>query len=128
MTPAEKIIISLRGGHSDSVPFTIYEKKIPQCRAEREMRNRGMCIVNRSVPVFKVHTPNVKKKQEVYTENGKAMTRTYIETPIGSLTTLTEAAGYTTWIHEKMFKTPDDYKTLLFIIKDEIYEPYYDIF
>ena len=127
MTPAEKIMLSLRGGHSDSVPFTIYEKKLPQCRAERNMRNRGMCIVNRQIPVVKIHTPNVKKKQEVYVENGKTKTRTYIETPIGSLTTLTEAAGYTTWIHEKMFKTPADYKTLLFIIKDEIYEPCYDI-
>ena len=126
MTPAEKVMTSLRGGHSGSVPFTIYEGMIPQCRAERDMRNRGMCIVERRVPVIKTHTPNVKKKQEVYVENGKTMTRTYIETPAGNLTGLQEAAGFTTWVHEKLFKSPEDYKALMFLIKDEIYEPSYD--
>ncbi len=126
ITPSEKVMISLRGGHSDSVPFTIYERKIPQCRTERDMRNRGMCIVNRSVSVVKTHTPNVKTKNEVYVENGKTMTRTYIETPVGNLTSLKEDAGYTSWAHEKLFKTPDDYKVLLFLIKDELYESSYD--
>ncbi len=127
-TPAEKVMTSLRGGHSDSVPFTIYERKIPQCRAELDMRNRGMCIVNRGVSVVKTHTPNVKRKNEVYVENGKTMTRTYIETPVGNLTSLSENAGYTSWVHEKLFKSPDDYKTLLFLIKDELYEASYDAF
>ncbi len=39
ITPVKKVMMSLRGGHSDSVPFTIYEGMIPQCRAERDMRN-----------------------------------------------------------------------------------------
>jgi len=42
MTPMGKVMQSLRGGHSNSVPFTIYENKVPQCRAERTLRNRGM--------------------------------------------------------------------------------------
>jgi len=126
ITPAEKVMMSLQGGHSDSVPFTIYEGKIPQCRAERDMRNRGMCIVERRVPVIKTHSPNVKYRQEVYVENGKTLTRTHIETPVGNLTSLEEAAGFTTWVHEKLFKNHDDYKALLFLIKDEIYEPSYD--
>lgn len=49
----------MHGSHGDRVPFTIYESKIPQCAAEREMRNRGLCIVNR-VGVFKTHLPHVK--------------------------------------------------------------------
>lgn len=128
MTPCEKIMISLRGGHSGIVPFSIYESKIPQCLAEREMRNRGLCIVNRLVPVFKVHTPNVKVKSEAYVANGKTMTRTYFETPAGILTSLQEAAGFTSWDHEKLFKSPDDYKALLFLIKDEVHEASYDAF
>ena len=128
MTPCEKIMISLRGGHSGTVPFSIYEGKIPQCRAERELRNRGLCIVNRLVPVFKVITPNVKIKSEVYNENGKTMTRTWFETPAGTLTSLQEAAGFTSWSHEKLFKGPDDYKALLALIKDENYVASYDAF
>lgn len=127
MTPCDKVMISLRGGHSDSVPFTIYESKIPQCRAERDMRNRGLCIVNR-LGVFKVHTPNVKVKNDVYVENGKTMTRTWYETPCGTLTSLQESAGFTTWIHEKLFKSPEDYKALRFLLQDEIFEPSYDAF
>ena len=127
MTPCDKVMISLRGGHSDSVPFTIYESKIPQCRAEREMRNRGLCIVNRR-SVFNVHTPHVKVKTDVYVENGKTMTRTWYETPCGTLNSLQEAAGFTTWIHEKLFKSPDDYKALRFLLQDEIFEPSYDAF
>ncbi len=128
MTPAEKVMTALRGGHSDVVPFTIYQKKIPQCRAERDMRNRGACPVVRSVPVFKVHTPNVKSKSEMYVENGKTMIRNFWETPFGVLTTLTESAGFTSWKHEKMFKSSDDYKALKFLIHDEVYEPNYEAF
>jgi hypothetical protein len=126
MTPSEKVMISLKGGHSDSVPFTVYEAKIPQCRAERDMRNRGLCIVHRATPVFTTHSPNVRIKSEIYTENGKRMTKTSYETPLGTLGNLTEAAGFTTWIHEKLFKSPDDYKALAFMLKDECYEPCYD--
>ncbi len=127
MTPSDKVMTSLRGGHSDSVPFTIYEAKIPQCRAEREMRNRGLCIVNRR-PVLNACTPNVKIKSEVYGENGKTLTRTWYETPCGTLTSLHEAAGFTTWTHERLFKTPDDYKALHFLLQDEVYTPCYDAF
>ncbi|MDD5698145.1 MAG: hypothetical protein PHH77_05965 [Victivallaceae bacterium] len=128
ITPAEKVMISLRGGHSNTVPFTIYERQIPQCRTEREMRNRGLCIVERSVPVFKTHTPHVKTKSETYLENGKTMTRIYWETPVGVLTCLRENAGFTSWIQEKMFKSPDNYKALKFLLRDEVYEPCYDAF
>ncbi len=125
MTPKKRVEIALKGGHSDIVPFTIYENKIPQCAAEREMRNRGLCIVNR-VGVFKTSMPNVKTTSQTSCENGHTMIRTYYETPKGTISTLTEPAGFTTWRHELMFKSPDDYKAILFMINDEIYEPVYD--
>lgn len=128
MTSRQKVMISLRGGHSDSVPFTMYENKISQCRTEREMRNCGMCILNRLAPVFKIHTPNVKIKSETYAENGKTLTRTYYVTPHGTLTSLQEIMSFTTWTHEKLFKSPDDYKALRFLFQDEVYEPCYDVF
>ena len=128
MTPRERVEIALRGGHSDRVPFTMYESKVPQCVAEREMRNRGMCIVKRDVPVFTAHHPNVKTSQNVYWENNKQFTRTLYETPVGNLSTLSESAGFTSWRHERMFKKPDDYKAILFFIQDECCEPNYDAF
>ncbi|MBI2194104.1 MAG: hypothetical protein HYU36_19180 [Planctomycetes bacterium] len=128
MTPRKRVEISLRGGHTKRVPFTMYECMIPQCQAEREMRNRGLCIVKRDAPVVRVHRPNVKTLQHIFTENGKRFVQTLYETPAGVLSTLDEPAGFTTWHHEYLFKTPDDYKALLFFIQDERYEPCYEVF
>ena len=125
LTPRQRVEIALRGGHADRVPFTVYEGMIPQCQAEREMRNRGLCIVNRR-GVYAGDRPNVKCHQETWWEPDRQLTRMYFETPVGTLTTLSQAAPSTTWYHERMFKTPDDYKALLFYIKDEVYAPAYD--
>lgn len=125
MTPRKRVEQALRGSHSDRVPFTIYKSMIPQCAAEREMRNRGLCIVER-VGVFKTHQPNVKITGTTYYENGKQLIRTTYETPKGTLSSLSEPAGFTTWHHEKLFKSPADYKAILFMIKDEAYEPAYE--
>lgn len=125
MTPRKRIEIALKGGLSDCVPFTMYDCMIPKCTAEREMRNQGLCIVNR-VNVFTTRMPNVKITSQTSHENGRAMIRTFYETPEGILSTLTQPAGFTSWRHELLFKNPDDYKAILFMIKDEVYEPIYD--
>jgi hypothetical protein len=128
MTPREQVERVLRGEASERVPFTMYECMIPQCVAERAMRNRGMCIVKRDVPVYKTHRPHVRVTQQVYWEGERQMVRTHYETPMGALSTLGEAAGFTTWWHEKMYKRPEDYAALLFLIQDEVYEPTYGDF
>ncbi|RKX32175.1 MAG: hypothetical protein DRP71_12415 [Verrucomicrobia bacterium] len=123
-TPRERVEIVLHGGCGDSVPFTIYECMIPQTRLEREMRNRGMCIVDRR-GVFKMHRPNVKVTEERIREDGRNLVRTHLETPAGTVSLLTERAGFTTWVHERLFRSPDDYKVIEFLIRDEIYEEDY---
>ena len=127
MTPAERVEIALRGGHADKVPFTIYECMIPQCTVERNLRNRGLCILQRK-PVFRTYQPNVKITQQTYWENGRQFIRTIHETPVGSVSTLVEPAGFTSWRHERMFKQPEDYKAILFLLQDERYEPAYEFF
>ncbi len=124
MTPRARVERALRGGHGDRVPFTMYECMIPQCAAERAMRNRGMCIVNR-LPVFRTHRPNVRTTQHTYWENGRRLTRTRHETPVGELTALTEDVGFTTWRHELLLKRPEDYAAIRFFLRDEVYEPTY---
>ena len=125
MTPKERVDVALRGGLADRVPFTMYECMIPQCAAERALRNRGLCIVKR-VGVFKTHTPNVRHRREVHWENGEQFTRDHYDTPAGHLSTLRQAAGFTSWQHEPMFKSPDDYPALLALIEDMRFEPNYD--
>ncbi|NQU38790.1 MAG: hypothetical protein HQ523_02450 [Lentisphaerae bacterium] len=125
MTPREQVEQVLRGGSSGRVPFTMYEHKVHPCAAEREMRNRGLCIVRRDIPVVRTVQPNVKIAASHYQEQGKPLIRTHYETPVGSVSTLCEPAGFTTWVHERMFKTPDDYKVLRFLIQDEQVEADY---
>lgn len=120
MTPRERVERALRGGGADRVPFTMYECMIPQCDAEREMRNRGMCIVNR-LPVFRTHRPNVRTTAEVWWEGDRRFIRTHHETPAGTLSTLTEDGGFTTWRHDLLLKTPDDYAAIRFFLRDEVY-------
>ncbi len=38
ITPRQRVETALAGEKVDKVPFTMYERKIPQCAAEREMR------------------------------------------------------------------------------------------
>jgi hypothetical protein len=86
-----------------------------------------MCIVNR-IGAFRTHRPNVKVTEHVYWNGPHRMVRTVYETPAGTLLTLSESVGFTTWFHERMFKSEDDYEALLFLIQDEQYEPCYDDF
>ena len=126
-TPRGRVERALRGGHADRVPFTMYANKVPQTATERGLRNRGMCIVRRT-EVYGTHRPNVKTTSHTCVENGKTVVRTVYETTAGELSTAVEPAGFTSWIREKMFKSPDDYPALLALIEDECYEPAYDAY
>jgi hypothetical protein len=66
--------------------------------------------------------------QHVYWEGETKFMRTVWETPVGTLTALDQAAEFTWWAHERPFKTPDDFEALLFLIRDERYEPTYKEF
>jgi len=125
MTPRESVGIVLKGQVPNRTPFTIYESKLPRCLVERILRNQGMCIVQRNVPAYDTVWPNVKITSCRYTETGKEFTRTQYETPHGILYSISEDAGYTKWSHKKLFTSRDDYKALLFLIKDMQFIPNY---
>ena len=125
MTPRQRVETVLNGGRADRVPFTVYECMLPPCRAERELRNRGLCILNRQ-GVFATHRPNVRTTTHSETDDrGRAVVRTVHETPAGTLTAVSEPAGFTAWQRERLFKGPEDYKAIAFLIADECYEPTY---
>ncbi len=126
LTPRERVMTALRGEAPDKAPFTIYEEKLPRCALERELRNRGLCLVRR-VRSYTTHTPNVGYREERFVdERGRDVIRTVLSTPHGELSTLEEPAGFTSWRHEYLFKSPDDYRALLFLIRDTVVEADYD--
>ncbi|MFN4227544.1 MAG: hypothetical protein ACK4F0_05335 [Candidatus Ratteibacteria bacterium] len=131
MEPKERVENVLRRKKPDKIPFTIYENKLPQCTVERILRNRGLCIVKRT-SVYKTIYPNLKFENITYTEKGTTYTKSIIYTPLGELETTyrkTEKTDYfTTWKITHLFKTPDDYKKILFMVKDANYIPDYEKF
>lgn len=128
MTPKRRVEAVLRGEKVDKIPFTIYENKLPQCSVERYLRNEGLCIVNRKYLVYKTLSPNVVYETYTYTENGVEYNRQVIKTPVGELYSIHRPAGFTSWCVSHLFKGPNDYKKLLFMIKDQRFEPSYDEF
>ena len=125
MTPQQRVMAVLRHETPDCIPFTAYENKVHRCSTERVLRNRGMCIVARTTS-YDIHYPNVLITTHGYKDaRGKNIIKTTYETPVGTLTDLAEPAGFTTWKHERVFKSPDDYKALLFMIKDATVTPQY---
>lgn len=126
MTPYKRVMTALRGEEPDKVPFTVYSQMLPQCAVERELRNRGLCIVYR-MKSYSMYYPSVRIEAHHYTDNnGCQVVRTYYHTPHGTLSTLIQKAGFTNWVRERMFKAQEDYKALLFIIKDTVVVPDYN--
>ena len=126
MTPYQCVITALHGGRPDRIPFTVYENKIIQSSVERELRNRGLCIVRRTRS-YKLLRPNVKSQIRYYTdEDGKKLIRKVFPTPYGELSTLDIDGGMTNWTVEYMFKTPDDYNALFYFVADTVIVPEYD--
>ena len=118
MTPRERVLAVLRGQSTDKVPFTIYGNKLPQCAAERRLRNEGMCLVERRIPAHTVETPNCVTESHTYTDSGRPRVRTVTRTPVGEVSTVLEPAGFTSWTVERLFRGPEDYKVLSCMVED----------
>ena len=127
MTPRKRVEAILRGDLPDKVPLTMYECMIPQCTVERRLRNQGLCIVYRT-SVFKTHTPDIVRRTEQIEIDGVPHVRTYIRTPVGDLTELSRPADFTSWHVEKLFKRPEDYKALRFLVENQRFEADYDTY
>ena len=93
MTPRQRVETVLRREVPDKTPLTMYECMIPQCEAERRLRNGGLCIVQRR-GVVATHTPNVTTDSHHYAEDGKPRVRrvdgSEIEVPTDPLPEPTE--------------------------------------
>lgn len=132
MNCAQRIEKVFRGELLDRVPFALKGWRISQCRAERELRNDGLGIID-ARSVYSTHNPNIKAETLHYTENGQTLRRTTIKTPVGDLTSVSrpmaeEKTESTTWLIEPPFKRPEDYKILQFIARDKCYRPAYEGF
>lgn len=116
----------------DRIPFALKGWRLPQCQAERDLRNRGMAILD-AAPVYGVRNPNVTTEKCTFVKDEATYLRSRIATPAGELSTLgryaanakTEASFFRL---EFMFKAPEDYAAVAALYRDRTYEPTYDAF
>ncbi|MGC8976958.1 MAG: uroporphyrinogen decarboxylase family protein [Candidatus Ratteibacteria bacterium] len=131
MEPKERVESVLKRKKPDIIPFTIYENKLPQCTVERILRNNGLCIVKR-ISIYKVVYSDISFKTVNYTENGTNYTKTIFKTPFGELEETyrktSETGNFTSWRISYLFKKPDDYKKISFMVKNAKYLPDYENF
>jgi len=76
--------------------------------------------------VYSTQSPNVRTEAVPFTENGVSYVRRIVRTPVGELFTIERPAGFTTWHIKKLFQKPEDYKALMFMVKDQRVEPNYE--
>jgi len=128
MTPRERVDAALCGEMPDAVPFTVYECMLPKSEAERQLRNEGLCIVERS-SVFKTVYSEVSVERTLFTaDDGDERIRTVVKTPEGTLTAIDKPAGFTSWHEKRLFSSPNDYEPLECMIRDRTYVPDYERF
>lgn len=116
MKPAQRIWAALRGEPVDRTPFSVYEVFLSQTERERQLRNKGMCILRR-LRSYRIEYRGVEHRETHFWQKGKRMVRTVFETPHGPLSTLQEETETSLWTREHLFKSPEDYRRLLFLIE-----------
>ncbi|MBI2951374.1 hypothetical protein HYY27_04725 [bacterium] len=132
MTCAERIEAIFRGEMVDRVPFALKGWRVPPCRAERALRNGGMGIVDNR-PVYSTRSPNTETETLSFSANGIAYERVTVKTPRGVLSSVHRRMGGektegTSWLIEPIFKGPEDYAAIEFMIRDRRYAPAYEGF
>ena len=120
MNSRERLEAIFAGEMVDRIPFALKGWRVPQCQAERELRNRGMAILD-ARSVYAVRSPNVRTETRTFPRDGVSHQSTRISTPAGELSTLSRGAfgartESTTWRLEFMFKQPEDYAVIAAII------------
>lgn len=125
-SPLGRVEAVFRGAKPRRTPLTIYESHMARSTRERELRQRGLCLVRR-VTSWRMRYPHVESRTIQYRdERGRTLVRTEYDTPRGKLHRLVEPAPGTSWTHEHLFRTEDDYPALLSMLRDAVVEPDYE--
>ena len=124
----QRILDVLFQRRSDCIPFTNYSLFSDLSTFERRMRNRGMgyVYIGASYEICQ-KSARVRAIQERLPD-GNVQIRTEYETPFGTLETLEipKPEQYTTWMKQHLFRRPEDYPAILWLIQDRVVVPRYE--
>lgn len=130
MDCAERIEAIFDGELVDKIPFALKGWRIPECEMRETLLREGMCVID-SRGVYGSRSPNVSSEGETFEKDGMTYQRTTIKTPEGNLTSMSKRVPSprtegTSWRAEMMFKGPEDYDAIEFMVRDREYFPNYE--
>ncbi len=127
VTPRERVLAALHGQMPDRVPFTCYDCLLPSGEVEQQVRNEGLALIT-DCGVFTTKRPHVEVSHRDYYDDGTLYIRDTYATPAGEVwqTRRTGGAYNTTRLAEYLIKQPEDYETVEFMVRDEVYAPNYE--
>ncbi len=129
MTPKERVLAALSGEKADRIPLTSYEGLLPRGETERRLRNEGLCF-NCRIGLIDTDSPNVTTEQSQYRDGAFSYQREVFKTPVGEVSQVRRlGGGYgSSLLCEFPIKTPDDYRVIEFLWRDQHYTPAYENF
>ncbi len=133
MNCAEKIEAVFNGEFVDIVPFALKGWRVPRNdEMFKTLLKEGMGIID-SAGVYSSVSPNIRYESETFVKDGMTHHRTIIKTPKGNLSYMSKQVASpqvesTSWREEMMFKGPEDYDAIEFMMKDRRYSPSYEGF
>jgi len=132
MNCAERIEAVFDGKFVDRMPFALKGWRTPKDETTDMLLSEGMCVID-SAPVYSSVSPNIKTETETFQKGDVTYNRTIIKTPKGTLTSMSKhvpspQTESTSWRVEMMFKGPEDYDAVEFMVRDRKYSPNYEAF
>jgi len=124
MTPHERIEQYWAGERPDRIPFSIYGAfcgDFSQNPQWVRLFERGLVPTYWAGTVSK-STKDVEKVTDTYEDNGHAMRRATIKTPVGDIYTTTQDG----WIQKHWLATAEDYRVRTWIVKNSEIHPAFD--
>ncbi len=127
MTLRERILTTLRGGHSDRTPWNIYAWLLPDTEAGWRMHAKGLSLMG-TRRIFRTVYQGVELLEETRVENGETYYHSRIETPYGTLTeeARLDPTYHSRWIQKYFITGPKDYPAAEYFFRHTTFEPDYE--
>lgn len=120
-TPRSRILDTLRGGKTDFPTWSIYMNMLPQGERERLLRNNGLALIAKHIMAATIETPWLEVIRRERKEDGRTAAELTYHTPKGELhekRTSETDYGTSEWRLEYLFKEPQDYPALQYMIEN----------
>jgi hypothetical protein len=118
------ILTTLQGGRPERVPWNIHHQLLPQGQLERAMRDRGLGIVEKSVPPYRAVSREVSVEERQTFEDDRLTLHVTHHTPVGDLhSRKVIGPDGSPWVMEYPVKEVADFPILEYIGEDTLFLP-----